>query len=180
MRLGILPKSTKAEATIKSTNHTSFIQITPDARPNQRLNEVSFFVEKANELDVFIQWKNSISLKYHPKGTPRKLIFVCSVEWAWSTMNNKIANNNINLKPWGKSLWDNRLSDHDVAWSWWGDFSAYSSKTKADQKTIEAKILVSSWKDEVEQEYIDHYHLINNTSCLDVEDVQAIAREVWG
>jgi len=26
---------------------------------------------------------------------------------------------------------------------------------------------------------LDEYHWINDTGCLDVEDIQAIAREVW-
>ena len=165
---------------MKSTKHTSFIPMTPDARPNQRLNVVRCVADKPNDLDVFIQWKNPIPYKHYPKGTPRKLIFVCSVEWAWSPMNNRIANYYINPKPWGWALWDNRLDDHDVPWSWWWDFLAYSWKTRAGQKTIAAQMLLASWKDEAEQDYLDHYHWINNTGCLDVEDVQAIAREVWG
>ena len=26
---------------------------------------------------------------------------------------------------------------------------------------------------------LDHYHWINNTRCLEIEDIQAIARKVW-
>ena len=40
-------------------------------------------------------------------------------------------------------------------------------------------MLMASWKDEAEDQYHDHYHWINNTGCLGVEDVQAIARKVW-
>ena len=95
-------------------------------------------------------------------------------------MNNRIANYYINQKPWGWAFWDNWLNDHDVPWSWWWNFLAYSGRTKADEKTIAAYMLMASWKDEAEDQYLDHYHWINNTGCLDVEDVQAIAREVWG
>ena len=164
---------------MKSTKHTSFIPMTPDARPNQRLNVVRCVADKPNDLDVLIQWKNPIPYRHYPKGTPRKLIFVCSVEWAWSPMNNRIANYYINPKPWGWALWDNRLDDHDVPWSWWWNFMAYSGKTKADERTIAAHMLMASWKDEAEQEYLDHFHWINNTGCLSVEDIQAIARQVW-
>ena len=61
---------------MKSTKHTSFIPMTPDARPNQRLNVVRCVADKPNDLDVLIQWKNPIPYRYYPKGTPRKLIFV--------------------------------------------------------------------------------------------------------
>jgi hypothetical protein len=47
-------------------------------------------------------------------------------------MNNRIANYYINPKPWGWAPSDNRLDDHDVPWSWWWDFLAYSEKTNAD------------------------------------------------
>ena len=66
-----------------------------------------------------------------------------------------------------------------MPWSWWWNFLAYSGRTKIDVKTIAAYMLMASWKDEAEHQDLDRYHWINNTGCLDVEDVQAIAREVW-
>ena len=164
---------------MKSTKHTSNIPMTPDALPKQRLNEVVELPEKPNDLNVLIQWTNGIGSKKYPKGTPRNLTFVCSVEWAWSPMNNRIANYYINPKPWGWALWDNRLDDHDVPWSWWWDFLAYCGKTEADERTIAAYMLMASWKDETEHQMLDHYHWINNTGCLSVEEIQAIARQVW-
>ena len=71
------------------------------------------------------------------------------------------------------------LNDHDVPWTWWWNFLAYTGRSTADERTIAAYMLMASWKDEAEHQYLDHYHWINNTGCLDVEDVQAIAREVW-
>ena len=47
------------------------------------------------------------------------------------------------------------------------------------ERTIAAYMLMASWKDEAEHQYLDHYHWINNTERRDVEDVQAIACEVW-
>ena len=135
--------------------------------------------DKPDDLNVLIEWKDPLPFKNYPKGTPRKLTFVCSVEWAWSPMNNRIANYYINQKPWGWAFWDNWLNDHDVPWSWRWNFLAYSGQAKADEKTIAAYMLMASWKDEAEHQDLDHYHWINNTGCLDVEDVQAIAREVW-
>ena len=86
---------------MKPTKHTSCIPMTPDALPKQRLNEVVGLPEKPDDLNVLIQWTNGIGSKKYPKGTPRKLTFVCSVEWAWSPMNNRNANYYINPKPWG-------------------------------------------------------------------------------
>ena len=50
---------------------------------------------------------------------------------------------------------------------------------EADERTIAAYMLMVSWKDETEHQMLDHYHWINNTGCLTVEEIQAIARKVW-
>ena len=47
------------------------------------------------------------------------------------------------------------------------------------EKTIATYMLLECWKDEAEHQMLDEYHWINDTGCLDVEDIQAIAREVW-
>ena len=109
---------------------------------------------KPADLNIYIRWIDGIGPKKYLKGTPRKLNFVCSVEWAWSPMNNRIANYYINPKPWGWALWDNRLDDHDVPWSWWWDFLAYSEKTNADAKNI----ATPAQKTALGNALISHYH----------------------
>ena len=42
---------------MKPTKHSSFIPLTPDARPSQRLNEVVCLPDKPNDLDISIDWK---------------------------------------------------------------------------------------------------------------------------
>ena len=42
---------------MKPTKHSSFIPLTPDARPSQRLNEVVCLPDKPNGLDISIDWK---------------------------------------------------------------------------------------------------------------------------
>ena len=165
---------------MKPTKHTSFVPMTPDARPKQRLNEVVGLPAKPDDMDVFVEWVNPIASERRPKGTPRKLTFVCSVEWAWSPMNNRIANYYINPKPWGWALWDNWLDDHSVPWRWWWLFLGYTGKTEADERTVATHMLMEAWKADAEYQEHDHYHWINNTGCLSVEEIQAIAREVWG
>ena len=40
-------------------------------------------------------------------------------------------------------------------------------------------MLMEAWKADAEYQEHDHYHWINNTGCLSVEEIQAIARQVW-
>ncbi|MDA7792208.1 hypothetical protein N8979_00155 [bacterium] len=174
---------------MKPTKYTSshYIPMDPDDRPGQRLNEVVGLPDKPDDLNILIERKDPIPYKDQPKGRPRKLTFVCSVEWVWGPnyKMNEITNYYINPKSWGWALWNNWLDDGDdplstEKWRWWWNFIAYSGKTEAEERTIAAHMLLEAWRDDAEHQLVDHYHWINNTGCLDVEDVQAIAREVWG
>lgn len=40
-------------------------------------------------------------------------------------------------------------------------------------------MLLEKWKSSTEHEHLDQYHWINNAGCLSVEDIQALAREIW-
>jgi hypothetical protein len=47
---------------MKHTKHTSFIPMTPDVRPGQRLNEVVGLPDKPDDLNVLIEWKDPYSI----------------------------------------------------------------------------------------------------------------------
>ena len=162
---------------MKHTKHTSFIPMTPDARPKQRLNEVVGLPNKPDDLNIMIEWKDPIPSGRYPKGTPRKLTFVCSLEWAWSPMHSRIDNYYLNPKPKNWLLWNNWPNDNEGYWQW--DIVAFSNKVKADERTIAAHMLLKILKFEAKHSSLDRIHMINNTGCLSVEDVQAIGREVW-
>ena len=49
----------------------------------------------------------------------------------------------------------------------------------SDEQTIATHLVLALWKWDAKENYVDHFHWLNNTGLLDVEDVQAIAREVW-
>ena len=46
---------------MKHTKHTSFIPMTPDVRPKQRLNEVVGLPDKPDDLNILIEWKDPIT-----------------------------------------------------------------------------------------------------------------------
>ena len=161
------------------TKHTSFIPMTPEELPQQRLNKVVTIPPKPDNLDIHLDfWYQSEGLlKDRPKGTPRKLTFVCSLEWAWSPMHSRIDNYYLNPKPKNWLLWNNWPNDNEGYWQW--DIVAFSNKVKADERTIAAHMLLKILKFEAKHSSLDRIHMINNTGCLSVEDVQTIGREVW-
>ena len=48
-----------------------------------------------------------------------------------------------------------------------------------DLKAIASHMMLDFWEKEREFQGLDHYHFIDNTGLLSVEEVQAISREVW-
>jgi len=107
----------------------------PEHCPQQRLNEVVSVPLIHDKLKPKIDWLNPLQ-KRRPKGSPRKLSFLCSVEWAWSPMHNRIDNYYLNPRRDGWLLWINRLNDHTVPWTWWWDFVAYANKCKAEDEEV--------------------------------------------
>ena len=160
------------------TKHNSFIPMSPEALPQQRLNEVVGFPPRPDGLDVSVEYIDSLGKEY-PKGTPRKHTFVCSVEWAWSPAHNRIDNYYLNPKPKHWLLWNNWVNDRVWPWTWNWDVMAFAPRIDADEVTIATHMVMETWRVLAAHDTIDHYHWINNTGCLDVEQVQAIAREVW-
>ena len=161
-----------------STKHSSFIPMAPEHCPQQRLNEVVSVPPIHDKLKPKIDWLNPLQ-KRRPKGSPRKLSFLCSVEWAWSPMHNRIDNYYLNPRRDGWLLWINRLNDHTVPWTWWWDFVAYANKCKAEDELVANHLLIEYWKNEAEYQGLDEYHWINNTGLISVEEMHAIARKVW-
>ena len=71
------------------------------------------------------------------------------------------------------------LDDHSVTWKWEWSFLSYAVKCEGDLKSISTYMLLDFWEKESKFQGLDHYHFIGNTGLLDVEDIQAVAREIW-
>ena len=94
-------------------------------------------------------------------------------------MNNRIDNYYLNPRRTGWLLWNNWVDDGCVPWKWYWQLVAYGNRCYSDEKTIATHLVLALWKWDAKENYVDHFHWLNNTGLLDVEDVQAIAREVW-
>ena len=74
-----------------STKHTSFIPMAPEMRSQQRLKEVVDLPQLPKRLDPKIRMDEPLS-RQPSKTSLRKLTYLCSFEWAWSPMHNRIDN----------------------------------------------------------------------------------------
>ena len=156
----------------------TFVPMLPEQIPQQRLNEVLTLPSKPSDLKVYVD--NDVPLKINrPVAWPRKLIYLCGVEWAWSPAHNRMDHYYLNLKPNYFFLWNHYLDDLSIPWKWEWLFLSYASKCKGDLKAISTHMLLKYWETECEDQGLDHYHFIGNTGLLNVEDIQAVAREIW-
>ena len=161
-----------------STKHTSHIPMSNEDRPQQRLYGVVALSAQPKRLDPKVELNEPL-MKNYPKASPRKLTYLCSVEWAWSPMNNRIDNYYLNPRRTGWLLWNNWLEDGYIPWRWQWQLMAYGNRCYSDEKTIATHLIAALWKWDASENGVDHFHWINNTGLLGVEDIAAIGREIW-
>ena len=163
---------------MSNTKFNSFIPMSPELLPRQKLNEVVNVPKIPKGLAPKVDLDAPLQ-RNRPKASPRKLTFLCSVEWAWSPMHNRIDNYYLNPRRSGWLLWNNWVEDGGAPWTWHWDFMAYGNRCRSDAKTIASHLILEIWKFDAKYHQVDQFHWINNTGLLSVEDIQAIAREVW-
>ena len=76
-------------------------------------------------------------------------------------------------------LWNNWVEDGGYPWTWHWELMAYGNRCYSDEKTVASHLILELWKFDAKYHDVDEFHWLNNTGLLDVEEVQAIAREVW-
>ena len=163
---------------MSTTKHNSFIPMSPELLPRQKLNEVVTVPKPPKGLTPKVDLDEPL-LHNRPKASPRKITFLFSVEWAWSPMHNRIDNYYLNPRRSGWLLWNNWVEDGGFPWTWHWDLMAYGNRCRADAKTIASHLILEVWKFDARYHQVDQFHWINNTGLLSVEEIQAIGRKVW-
>jgi len=145
----------------------------------QRLHLVVDLPERPAGFRGYCQWVDPIPEKDGPKGSPRKVRFLSSVEWSWSPMNSRW--DGYFLNPRGKYwlLWFRYLDDD--AWNpkWRWEFYAWGLRKGVSEKAAAIYLLADAWSSEVRYYDLDHFHLINDTGLLSLPELCAVARLVW-
>lgn len=117
-----------------------------------------------------------------PNKIPRGARFILQVEWAWSPMNNYLANYHISLDTSRRRwvLWESFLSDEQLPFRWYSvpEVSLIDKKgvTREDAAVV---LLKSWWERNRDRELLDHYHFINQTGLIGIGAVAEIGKFVW-
>ena len=149
----------------------------PDDLPQQRISEVVTLPDQPEGLEVRVEFLESYP--HYPVRTPRKVLFLGGVEWAWSPANSRRDNYYLNPKPKHWLLWDHWLDDQVRPWRWNWNILAWAPRVRGNEKSIAMHMLKHIWEVDRRHHLIDQFHWINSTGALSVADLQSIAREVW-
>ena len=149
----------------------------PDDLPQQRISEVVTLPDKPEGLEVRVEFLESYP--HYPVRTPRKVLFLGGVEWAWSPANSRRDNYYLNPKPKHWLLWDHWLDDQVRPWRWNWNILAWAPRVRGNEKSIAMHMLKHIWEVDRRQHLIDQFHWINSTGALSIAELQSIAREVW-
>ena len=162
------------------TNHTTPVLMFPEQLPQQLVAAVIKVPKKPAGL-VIRQHYEQPKLLDAPKRAPRNVELICSAEWAWSPMHNRIDNYYLGRRRNRWFLWNNWVNDNDIPWEWNWDYLSYTEGSfSADIETIAAHLLLSFWQTQVaNHELYDQPHWINLEGVLDIPMIHAIAREIW-
>ena len=87
------------------TKHTSFIPMSPELLPRQKLNEVVTVPNLPKGLAPKVEWVEPL-LRDRPRASPRQLTVLFSVEWSWSPMDHRGDNYYLNPRSVGRLFFD--------------------------------------------------------------------------
>jgi len=145
----------------------------------QRLHLVVDLPERPAGFRGYCQWNDPMPEKDCPKGSPRKVEFVSSVEWSWSPMNSRW--DGYFLNPRGKYwlLWIRYLDENEWTPKWRWELYAWVLRKGVSQKEAAVYLLADAWAAEARDSDLDRFHLINDTGLLSLPELYAVGRLVW-
>lgn len=142
-----------------------------------------------------------IPLKEELIGPPEKFERVCGAEWSWSPANERIDGYNLSSHGEYWILWVTTIIDEcfvevepeeeDEDWNndydkkpsndnlYWHIY-AYGLNKNIDSLTAATYLLMDAWKTENKKYNLEHFHDFFSNGILSLEQVSAIADEVWG
>lgn len=147
--------------------------------PRQRLHAVVELPERPAGFQGYCEYIDSMPEKDCPKGSPRKVQFLGSVEWSWSPMHSRW--DAYYLNPRGKYwlLWIRYLDDNEWIPKWRWNLYAWGLRKGVSTKEAAVYLLADAWAAEARESDLDHFHLINDPGLLTIPELCAIGRLVW-
>ena len=155
------------------------IPMTPDDVPRQRVHLVVALPPRPKMFQGFCDFVSPMPSEVRPKGSPRKMEYLGSVEWARGPRESRFDSYYLNPRGSYWLLWIRWQDENDWNLSWKWTLYAYGSRKSVDAKTAATYLLLDAWSAERDSLDLEHYFLIGETGLLSVEEISEVARNVW-
>lgn len=167
---------TPVESTMPPTPH---VPMTPEEVPQQRIHVVADLPRRPASFLGRCEYVEAMPDAERPKGSPRKVTYLGSVEWAWDPMHTRIDAYYLHRRRSYWLLWDRSQDENswDHAWRW--TLYGYARAHRANASEAAVYLLMDAWRHEATEGSLDHFHWINDDGFLSVGEITAIAGEVW-
>ena len=116
-----------------------------------------------------------------PAKMPTSATYLGQFEWAWSPMNNAIAEFHLSLNR-AKShwiLWLGLFNDSDIPWHWERTVWLVATRGEGPRDTVGVHLTMDGFKALKDAWVYDRFHWINRGGTMGVDRIEAIADEVW-
>jgi hypothetical protein len=155
------------------------IPMTPEEVPQQRLSLVVDLPARPPQFQGYCEYVNPMPGNVAPKGSPRKLTYIGSVEWATSPRDCRLDSYYLNPRGsyWLLWNWYQDENDWDFAYRW--VLYGYARKVGADARTAATYLLLDAWKSERDSLDLGPYFLIDEACLLSVSEIKEIGSAVW-
>jgi hypothetical protein len=152
------------------------IPMSPSQLPQQRIVPVADLATRPVPFDAVVGWDEK------PDGVelfsgPARAVYLGTVEWAWSPMNNRIDCYYLSRGRTHWMLWIHGFDDNEGGWTWLA--VGHVPRKQASRTQAAIHLLADFWRMEKEDNELDHYHWINEEAFLDVSEWRTIALQVW-
>jgi hypothetical protein len=153
------------------------IPMLPSELPQQRIHEIVDLPAKPDPFDVIVDY-GDLPAGSVSKSPPRNAEYLCQVEWAWSPAHNRLDAYYLNRGRTHWSLWLRYWDDNWSQWEWSG--IACVPREQADKGQAAVHLLEAFWQFDRANSEVDQFHWVNEAAFIDMNQLHAIAREVWG
>lgn len=155
------------------------IAMLPSELPRQRIHRVMELPPRPASLETHVDWLDPEPAPVSTAGSPRKVTYLGTVEWAWSPAHDRLDGYYLNPRGRYWLLWMRSLDNDRVPWRWWWALYAWAEKRRISEYEAAVYMLRDAWAQEAESSALDHFHLIDEPGLLSVDTLMAIGRDVW-
>jgi hypothetical protein len=158
---------------------TPKIPMSPDDVTQQRIRLVVQLPPRPASFYGACDSLRPMTEKDRPRGSPRNVWYLGSVEWAESPAHSRFDSYYLNPRGRHWLLWIRWRDDNDWSSRWKWTLYAYGPRKGIDAKTAAIYLLLDAWKAEKENSFLEHFFLVDEAGFLSIEEILEISRNVW-